>query len=335
MLEQRFDGLRDALRGADPADSQRLRDMLHDLNALLDRHARGEDTADAFAEFMRRHGEFFPEQPSNVDELIDALARRAAEGERLMRSLSPQQRQELAGLMESALGEAGIAGELAGAEPHAAVAAARTCPGVGARRYAASRGSGTARRPSVLGEISELDDLLEQLGQEHPGATLDDVDVDAVDRHLGRDAAADLRRLQELERELRRQGWLTLGPGGLTLSPKALRRLGGTALRTVFGDLEGSPARRARPADAGAAGELTGAVATPGSTATTSRSTWYARWATRYGARPRWPVAGRSVRSSWTSPTSRWRRPSGGPRPPWRSAWTCPSPWSWRGAGGR
>ena len=71
--------------------------MLRDLNALLDRHARGEDTTDQFAEFMRRHGDYFPEKPSNVDELIDALARRAAAGERLMRSLSPQQRRSWPG----------------------------------------------------------------------------------------------------------------------------------------------------------------------------------------------------------------------------------------------
>src|SRR5439155_186688 len=84
--------LRDALRGADPATdpeaNRRLKEMLHDLNDLLGRHSRGEDTADAFAQFMQRHGEFFPEQPQSVDELVDALARRAAAGERLMRSLS-------------------------------------------------------------------------------------------------------------------------------------------------------------------------------------------------------------------------------------------------------
>jgi uncharacterized protein with von Willebrand factor type A (vWA) domain len=258
VLEQRFDGLRDALQGMDPADSQRLRDMLHDLNALLDRHARGEDTADAFAEFMQRHGDFFPEQPSNVDELIDALARRAAEGERLMRSLNPQQRQELAGLMESALGGAGLADELS--------ALSRTLrslrPDLGWGRGAQVRGEGElgyGEATGVLGELSELDDLLEQLGQEHPGATLDDVDVDSLQRHLGRDAAADLRRLQELERELRRQGWLTMGSDGLTLSPKALRRLGGTALRTVFGDLDGGRRGAHDLRDAGAAGELTGA----------------------------------------------------------------------------
>jgi uncharacterized protein with von Willebrand factor type A (vWA) domain len=258
VLEQRFDGLRDALRGMDPADSQRLRDMLHDLNALLDRHARGEDTADGFKEFMQRHGDFFPEQPSNVDELIDALARRAAEGERLMRSLSAQQRQELAGLMESALGGAGLAGELS--------ALSRTLrslrPDLGWGRGAQVRGEGElgyGEATGVLGELSELDDLLEQLAQEHPGATLDDVDVEALERHLGRDAATDLRRLQELERELRRQGWLTMGSDGLTLSPKALRRLGGTALRTVFGNLDGGRRGAHDLRDAGAAGELTGA----------------------------------------------------------------------------
>ena len=70
--------------------------MMRDLNALLERHARGEDTTDEFAEFMAQHGEFFPENPETVDELIDSLARRAAAGERLMRSLSPQQQEELA-----------------------------------------------------------------------------------------------------------------------------------------------------------------------------------------------------------------------------------------------
>ena len=37
--------------------------MIADLNELLAAHARGEDTTDEFAEFMGKHGEFFPEQP--------------------------------------------------------------------------------------------------------------------------------------------------------------------------------------------------------------------------------------------------------------------------------
>jgi uncharacterized protein with von Willebrand factor type A (vWA) domain len=262
VLEQRFSGLRDALRGADPAvdpeANARLRGMLQDLNGLLAKHARGENTDDAFAEFMQRHGEFFPENPQNVDELIDALARRAAAGERLMRSLTPQQREELAGLMQRALGDAQLAGEMAALSDN--LRALR--PDLPWNRRERVRGEGElgyGEAAGALEELGELDDLLDQLGQEHPGATLDDLDVEAVERQLGRRAADDVRRLQELERQLRRQGWVTRGDEGLTLSPKALRRLGGTALRHMFAELEAGRRGQHDLRDAGAAGELTGA----------------------------------------------------------------------------
>ncbi len=81
VLGQRFAGLRDSARLAgDPAVQEQVAEMVRDLNALLARHARAEDTTDAFAEFMRRHGDFFPERPRDVDELIDILARRSAAG---------------------------------------------------------------------------------------------------------------------------------------------------------------------------------------------------------------------------------------------------------------
>jgi uncharacterized protein with von Willebrand factor type A (vWA) domain len=232
--------------------------MLQDLNALLAKHARGEPTDDAFAEFMNRHGEFFPEHPQSVDELVDALARRAAAGERLMRSLTPAQREELASLMQRALGDARLAGEMAALTDN--LRALR--PDLPWNRRERVRGGeelGYGDATGVLEEIAELDDLLDQLGQEHPGATLDDVDVEAVERQLGRGAADDVRRLQELERELRRQGWVTRGDEGLTLSPKALRRLGGTALRHMFEHLEAGRRGQHDLQDAGAAGELTGA----------------------------------------------------------------------------
>ncbi|MEV0426537.1 VWA domain-containing protein [Micromonospora sp. NPDC050495] len=258
VLEQRFAGLRDAARAAaDPAAQRQLAEMMRDLNDLLDRHARAEDTTDAFAEFMRRHGEFFPERPRDVDELVDVLARRAAAGERLMRSLSDRQREELAGLMRQSLGDQ-LAGELSQLDGH--LRALR--PDLNWQRGERVRGDqplGYGEATGALGEIAELDELLDALDQEHPGATLDDVDVDAVARTLGRDAADDVRRLRELEQELRRQGWVTRDADGLTLSPKALRRLAGTALRRVFADLTAGPRGQHDLRSAGAAGEVSGA----------------------------------------------------------------------------
>ncbi|MEO3748101.1 VWA domain-containing protein [Plantactinospora sp. B5E13] len=258
VLEQRFSGLRDAMRdAADPAVQRQMAEMLRDLNDLLARHDRGEDTTDAFAEFMRRHGDLFPEKPANVDELVDALARRAAAGERLMRSLSANQREELARMMESALGP-----ELANQMAQLTANLRSLRPDLSWDRAERVRGDqplGYGEAAGALGEIADLDDLLDQLGQEHPGATLDDIDVESVQRNLGRDAADDVRRLRELERELRRQGWVSRGSDGLTLSPKALRRLGGTALRRIFSELESGRRGEHDLRSAGAAGEVTGA----------------------------------------------------------------------------
>ncbi|MEV4488692.1 VWA domain-containing protein [Micromonospora coxensis] len=258
VLEQRFAGLRDAARAAgDPAVQRQLAEMMSDLNDLLARHARAEDTTDAFAEFMRRHGQFFPEQPKDVDELVDVLARRAAAGQRLMRSLSDRQREELAGLMRQSLGDR-LAGEISALDGH--LRALR--PDLDWQRGERVRGEqplGYGEATGALGEIAELDELLDALEQDHPGATLDDVDVEAVARTLGRDAADDVRRLRELERELRRQGWVSRDADGLTLSPKALRRLAGTALRRVFADLTAGPRGQHDLRAAGAAGEVSGA----------------------------------------------------------------------------
>ena len=87
VLDAQFAGMKRVLEAGDPEAMQAVKDMLADLNDLLAAHARGEDTTDRFADFMDKHGELFPEKPENVDELIDALARRQAAAERMMASL--------------------------------------------------------------------------------------------------------------------------------------------------------------------------------------------------------------------------------------------------------
>jgi uncharacterized protein with von Willebrand factor type A (vWA) domain len=253
VVEQRFAGMRNALQNGDFSE---VSEMVGDLNRLLEKHARGEDTGDAFRDFMAKHGRFFPDDPQNIDELIDSLARQAAAAERLMRSLSPQQREELQQLMAQALGDGPLAGRLAELTDN--LKALR--PGMNWGRSEKMRGPGDlgyGDAAAALGEIADLDELIDQLGQEHPGATLDDVDVEAVERQLGRSAADDLRRLRELERELRRQGWVERDGDGLTLSPKALRRLGQTALSKIFHDIAGKRGEHDMR-DAGAAGDLIG-----------------------------------------------------------------------------
>ncbi|NBQ43441.1 MAG: hypothetical protein EBU23_13435, partial [Mycobacteriaceae bacterium] len=104
MLDQRFAGMKQALENATDEDRQAVNEMLDDLNDLLDKHAKGEDTEQDFAEFMAKHGQYFPENPRNVDELLDSLAKRAAAAQRFRNSLSAEQRAELDALAQQAFG---------------------------------------------------------------------------------------------------------------------------------------------------------------------------------------------------------------------------------------
>jgi uncharacterized protein with von Willebrand factor type A (vWA) domain len=259
MLDQRFAGMKRALEGATDEDRQRVREMLDDLNELLDKHARGQDTQRDFEEFMAKHGEFFPENPRNVEELLDSLAKRAAAAQRFRNSLSADQRAELDALAEQAFGSPALQQALSRLDAH--LQSAR--PGedwTGSSRFSGDDPLGMGEGSRALSDIAELEQLTEALSQSYAGATMDDVDLDALARQLGEQAAIDARTLAELERALVNQGFLDRGSDGQwRLSPKAMRRLGQTALRDVAQQLSGRHGER-DTRRAGAAGEQTGAT---------------------------------------------------------------------------
>ena len=244
-----------------------------------------------------------------------------AAAERLLRSLSEAQREELAGLMANALDDAGLAAEMA-----------RLADALRARRPDLDRAGmmgdaqmsgdeplGLGDATTALAELADLAELESALGQDYPGASLDDIDEDAVRRALGRQAVDDVEALRRIERELERQGYLTRHGGQLELTPKAVRRLGDTALRRIFADMNfGSSSGDHDRRDAGQAGELTGTTRAwefgdeqPIDVPATVRN------ALRAGgpdSRPRCPRG-----------TSRWPRPSGAAPRSCHCSWTCPT----------
>lgn len=257
VLDSQFRGMRDALQGATPEDIARVREMVSALNEMLEADARGQHTQEQFDRFMEQYGDFFPERPENLAELVDALARRAAAQQRLLDSLSDEQRQELADLMAGALGDAGLASELDRLQQ--GLRAARPDLRWGGRqRMEGDRPLGLGDATGALQEIADLDELDAMLDQDYPGATLDDVDPELVERALGRAAVDDVEALRRVERELQRQGYLNRTGGALELTPRAVRRLGSTALRRVFAQLESTGRGTHDVRDAGAAGEPTG-----------------------------------------------------------------------------
>ena len=332
VLDSQFRGMKQALQDGPGSEAmQRVKDMIAALNAMLEADARGDHTQADFDRFMEEYGDLFPDHPRDLEQLVDSLARRLAAAQRLLDSLTEEQRGELAGLMSQALDDAGLAAEMA-----------RLADALRARRPdldALGRGGenpmtgdqplGLGDATTALADLADLAELESALRQDYPGARLDDIDEEAVRRALGRQAVDDMSALRQIERELERQGYLRHEGGALELTPKAVRRLGETALRQVFAQLgEGGPGEHEQH-DAGQAGDLTGSTRPwqfgddlAIDAAATVRSALLRGGAAACPGRPG-PPPGCGCRPR----TSRSRKPNAGPRPPCACSSTCRTRW--------
>ncbi len=257
LLDQRFAGMKQALENATDEDRAAVNRMLEDLNELLEKHARGEDTPEDFERFMGQHGGFFPENPQSIEELLDALAQRSAAAQRMMNSMSPEQRQELMELSAQAFGSPQLMESLSRLDGN--LQALR--PGEdwgGGESMEGSEGLGLGDGTGVFQDLADLDALADQLAQSYGGARMDDLDLDKLSQQLGDQAAVDARTLQELEKALRDSGTMRRdSTGQLQLTPKAMRQLGKALLRDVAEKMSGRQGQRDLR-QAGAAGDPSG-----------------------------------------------------------------------------
>jgi uncharacterized protein with von Willebrand factor type A (vWA) domain len=223
VLDSQFKGLRDALAHPDPAAMERVRQMMSDLNDMLDKDARGEHQQADFDAFMAKYGDMFPEKPRNLDELVDTLARRAAATQRMLASMTPRQREELGNLINETLDQSGLSDQMR--RLGEALAARRPDLAWDAgERMTGEQPLGMGDAVTALEELADLSQLETALRQDYPGARLDDIDEAAIRRALGRSAVDDLESLKRIERELEEQGYLLRRRGKLELTPKAVRR---------------------------------------------------------------------------------------------------------------
>ena len=259
ILGAYFKNMAQGMQNVTPEDLARFRDMLADLNALIEQRDRGEDTQPGFEAFMDKHGDLFPDNPRTLDELLEQMARRMAAMSRLMASLSHEQRRELQALAEQMMQDMDLAFEvdrlsanLAGAFPEMPWGDPVFGDGDGPMPMSA-----TIDAMERLHDYEELDRSMEGA---YPGSSLDDVDEEALRRTLGEPAAQDLRRLKAIERALEKAGLMQRRGGRLEVTPRGARKMGERALTRVFEamrrDREGTHEAR----DAGGLAEPTGAT---------------------------------------------------------------------------
>ncbi len=237
FMQQFLDQMSSAVTGHSDsaAEMQDFKDMLAELNDMLARRSRGE-TPD-FEGFMQRHGHFFPENPSTLDELLEVMARRVAAAQSLFNSMTPDQRNQLQQLSDQLLADMDLNWHMSELSRHLQ----QEFPNLGwDQRYEFGGVDSLDFGHAVdmlaeLGDIDQLQNLLR--GVTSPGA-LAEVDIEAARRLLGDDAAASLQHMAELNRMLEEAGLIENREGRLKLTPRAIRKIGQAALQELFTSLE-------------------------------------------------------------------------------------------------
>ncbi len=234
LANQLFEQMSGAMQSLTPDDVARMKDMLAALNEMLERRERGEDPR--FEEFMEQYGDFFPENPETLDELLEQLAQRMAAMQAMLNSMTPEQRAQLQELSEQLLGDMDLRWQMDQLGGHLR----RLFPQEGWGQSYDFQGQdplGMGQAMETMRELADLDQLENLLrNAANPGA-LAEADMDRVRDLLGDDAARSLERLAELTKMLTEAGLSEQREGRLELTPKGLRAIGSNALRDLFSKL--------------------------------------------------------------------------------------------------
>ena len=234
LTQQFVDQVSDGMQNMSPDDMARMKDMLADLNDMLERRQQGvPDDELGFDEFMQKYGDFFPENPSNLDELLEAMARRMAAMQAMLNSMSPEQRAQLQQLSDQLLDDMDLRWQL----DQLGGNLRQMFPQMNWGQQYEFQGDdpmGLGQALQEMNDLGQLDDLENLLRNATSPAQLAEADLDRVRDLIGDDAAKSLERLAQLTKMLEEAGLIENREGRLELTPAGLRAIGSNALRDLF-----------------------------------------------------------------------------------------------------
>ena len=234
LMQQMVDQMSGAMGGMTPEDMARMKDMMAALNEMLEKHQRGDDPG--FEQFMQQYGDFFPENPETVEELLEQMAKRMAAMQAMMNSMSPEQRAQLQQLSDQLMEDMDLqwqmqqlSGNLQQMFPQLNWNESYDFEGQDPMGFQQAM-----QAMQDMGDLDQLENLLRNAAS--PGA-LAEADMDRVRDLMGNDAAKSLERLAQLTKQLEEAGLIEQKEGRLELTPKGLRKIGANALRDLFSKL--------------------------------------------------------------------------------------------------
>jgi uncharacterized protein with von Willebrand factor type A (vWA) domain len=234
LMQQHLDQVSSAMQNMSAEDMARMKDMMAALNEMLERRKNGEDPQ--FEEFMKKFGDFFPENPQSLDELLEAMAQRMAQAQAMLNSMTPEQRAQLQQLSEQLLEDMDLRWQMDQLSQNLQ----SMFPQAGWQKsydFSGQEPMGFQQAMQSMQDLAELDQLENLMKNASNPAVLAEADMDRVRDLLGDDAAKSLEKLSQLSKMMQDAGLIDQKEGRLQLTPRAIRKLGANALSDLFGKL--------------------------------------------------------------------------------------------------
>ncbi len=231
LMQQYVDQMSDEVQNMQSEDMQRLKDMVSSLNEMLEQRANGQEPD--FDKFMDEFGDFFPENPSTLDELLEIMAQRMAAAQSMMNSMTPEQQQQLQELSDQLLEDMDLQWQM----NQLAQNLQEAFPNSGweqSYEFSGNDPMAMAEAQQIFEELGDLDALERMLSSVTNPSSLAEVDIERVRELLDDQSAMSLEKIAEAAQQLEDAGYIDAKEGRYELTPKAIRKIGQQALADLF-----------------------------------------------------------------------------------------------------
>jgi len=234
MMQQVVDQMSEGMQNMKPEDMARMKDMMAALNDMIDKRERGEDPE--FEKFMEEYGDFFPENPETLDQLLENMAKRMQAMQDFMNSLTPEQRSQLQQLSEQLMEDMDLNWQVQQLGERLQQMFPQPGNGQG-YNFRGEQPMDMQQAMQAMQEMADLDAMENMMRQAAGPSQLGEFDLDKVSEMLGEQTAQSLQKLAEMTKVLEEAGLINRKEGRIELTPRGLRAIGNNALRELFGKL--------------------------------------------------------------------------------------------------
>ncbi len=255
MMDTFFKDMYNQIANMSPEDLQRMKDMVKDLNKMLQDKMAGNEPD--FNNFMDQYGDLFGDNPpQSLEELIAQMQHQMGQMQSLLDSLPGDMRQQLQDLLGDKIGDSELQQSLNDLGQNLEY----LYPMRDLKNQYPFRGEEEIDLQSAMNlmdQMQSIDELERQLERTQYGGEIDDIDADKLEELLGPEAKETLDQLKQFLEVLEDAGYIRKKGNQYELTPRGTRKIGQRALVEIYQSLKADSFGKHEVRESGTGGERT------------------------------------------------------------------------------